>query len=80
MQKKFCIAITGSVWEDAGVPSKRSRETMLTHLRRLAPDLVVIEERRTWFYRYRVAKGDAWLAIENAAQRPRKNSKKENGV
>jgi hypothetical protein len=68
MRRKAEIALDHNVWEDAGDPSPRLRTTLLAHLRRLAPDLVIIREKRTRDFRYWVKKGPAWLAIEKAAR------------
>jgi hypothetical protein len=74
MQKKVEIAqaeiaLTQAVWKDTGDPSRRLRMTMMAHLRRLAPGLVVIREDRTPHFRYRIKKGPVWLAIEKAGRR-----------
>jgi hypothetical protein len=63
------IALTFDVWEAAGNPSRRLRATLMAHLRRLEPDLVVIREDRTSDFRYRIKKGPVWLAIEEAGRK-----------
>jgi hypothetical protein len=70
------VALTAAVWEDAGVPpeAKRTRHTMLAHLRRM-PDLVVIHNSRTLFFRYYVTKGPAWRRMEEEAGKSRRGRK-----
>jgi hypothetical protein len=61
------VALTAAIWKDAGIPpeAKRTRNTLLAHLRRM-PDLVLIREDWTPYFRYRVKRGPAWRRIENA--------------
>jgi hypothetical protein len=70
------VALTSAVWEDAGVPpkSKRTRETMLAHLRRM-PDLVVFHDNRTLFSAIILGKGPAWRRMEEAAGKGKRGRK-----
>jgi hypothetical protein len=70
------VALTPAVWGDAGLPStmKRTRETVLAHLRSM-PELVLIREDRTPYFRYRIAKGPAWRRMEAEAEAGRKDRK-----
>jgi hypothetical protein len=70
------VALTSAVWEDAGVPpkSKRTRETMLAHLRRM-PDLVLFHDNRTLFFRYYIGKGPAWRRMEEAGGKGKRGRK-----
>jgi hypothetical protein len=68
MQQKAKVALSQEVWEDAGNPSRQGRATLMAHLRRLAPDLIVIHDERTPGFRYRIEKGSKWRALEKAGQ------------
>jgi hypothetical protein len=67
------VALTAAVWKDAGVPpeARRTRNTILAHLRRM-PDLVVFREDWTPYFRYRVRKGPAWRQMEQEAGKGKK--------
>jgi hypothetical protein len=64
------VALTASVWEDAGIPPKEksTRKTMLAHLQRM-PDLVALHEHRTPYSRYRIARGLAWRRMEKGRKK-----------
>jgi hypothetical protein len=65
------VALTPAVWKDAGDPPRHTRETLLAHLRRM-PGLVLLTEERNLLFRYRVAKGPAWLRMEKVGKRGKK--------
>ena len=64
------VASTPAVWENAGIPPtlKSTRETILAHLRQM-PDLVILHDNGTLFFRYYVRKGPAWRRMEAEAGR-----------
>jgi hypothetical protein len=63
------IALSASVWKDAGLPpaAKRTRETVLAHLRRM-PELVTLQRSQSLVFRYYVEKGPAWRKMEEAGR------------
>jgi hypothetical protein len=69
MRRRSEIVLDQDVWADAGDPSRQLRATLLAHLRKLSPDLVVIG--RGWGSCYRVKKGPSWLTIEKAGEKKR---------
>jgi hypothetical protein len=62
------VALTSEVWKDAGTPPKRTRATMLGHLRRM-PELVILHNSQTLTFRYYIGKGPAWSRMEMEAGR-----------
>jgi hypothetical protein len=64
------VALTAAVWEGVGASSKmkRTRETMLAHIRQM-PELVTLRDSRTLMFRYYVGMGPAWRQMETEAGR-----------
>jgi hypothetical protein len=79
MTGRVRVALTASVWRDAGDPSRHARERILAHLRRMHPDLVTIHESRAPHFRYRIAKGPAWLQIEREVNSGKKEHDDDDG-
>jgi hypothetical protein len=62
MTRRASTPLNPTLWKRVGSPSQRRRETILSRLRSV-PDVVRLEERRTYDARYRVSRGSLWDAI-----------------